>query len=144
MKIIKSVLLIALLSTLLSFAIQASDSALTPLPGDPLRKQVLDALRHEMKRMHGLEVVFVVKYLKVKDGWAWVHTLPQSPDGKARYEDLLALLQFQDGEWKVAEIPCNEVDNPKCLDGPNYFEQLLIRFPGVSAELFPGTPHKPE
>lgn len=40
----------------------------TPLPGNPLRKQVLDALHKEVKLIYGIDVVFVVKHLKVKDG----------------------------------------------------------------------------
>ena len=117
--------------------LQASDSNLTPLPGTPLRKVVLDALRHEVKRIHGLDVVFVVKHLKVKDGWAWVHTLPQSPDASNRYEDVSALLRLQDGAWAVVEIPCGEVENPDCLNGPEYFSGLQGRFPSVPTAIFP-------
>jgi hypothetical protein len=82
-------------------------------------------------------VVFVVKYLKVKDGWAWTHTLPQSPDGVNRYEDISALLNIQDGIWKVVEIPCMEIDNPDCIDGPGYFEGLKKRFPKIPTEILP-------
>ncbi|WP_319524191.1 hypothetical protein [uncultured Desulfosarcina sp.] len=119
------------------FGVHASDADLTPLPGNPLRKQVLDALRTEVKRRTGLDVVFVVKQLRVKDGWAWVHTLPQSRDGNNRYEDISALLRFSNGAWEVAEIPCGEVDNPDCLNGPEYFHGLRERFPTVTAEIFP-------
>ena len=117
--------------------VQAYDSNLTPLPGNPLRKAVLDALRQEVKRIHGMDVVFVVRHLKVKDGWAWVHTLPQSPDGSNRYEDVSALLQLKKGYWKVVEIPCAEEENPDCLNGPAYFSGLRKRFPSVPSEIFP-------
>ena len=73
------VLGVIMLALCLCTDVQATDSNLTPLPGSPLRKAVLDALRQEVKRIHGLDVVFVVKHLKVKNGWAWAHTLPQSP-----------------------------------------------------------------
>ena len=128
-----SVLVLICLCTVL----QASDSYLTPLPGNPLRKQVLDALRNEVKRIHGLDVVFVVKHLRVKDGWAWIHSLPQSPDGSNRYEDISALLRFGKDGWKVAEIPCGEVENPDCLNGPEYFKRLNARYPTVANEIFP-------
>lgn len=117
--------------------LSASDSDLTPLPGDAVRAAVLDALRLEVKRNHGLDVVFVVEHLRVKDGWAWVHTRPQSPDGANRYEDVSALLELRDGTWDVAEIPCGEVDNPDCLDSPDYFDGLKGRFPSAPAEIFP-------
>lgn len=133
----KSLLSVLLLTVAIAFAVQASDSAVTPPPGDPVRKEILDALRQEVKRMHGIDVVFVVKHLKVKDGWAWVHALPQSADGKNRYEDTSALMQMDNHQWKVAEIPCTEVDNPECLDGPGYFIRLKELYPKVPIELFP-------
>jgi hypothetical protein len=117
--------------------VQAFDSNLTPHPGSPLRKAILDALRQEVKRIHGLDVVFLVEHLKVRNSWAWIHTLPQSPDGSNRYEDVSALLKRQDGAWKVAEIPCGEIENPDCLNGPEYFSGLKRRFPTVPTEIFP-------
>lgn len=113
------------------------DANLTPSPGTPERKAVLDALREEVRRLHALDVVFVVRHLKVNAGWSWLHAQPQSPDGQQRYEDVSALLQIQDGVWKVVEFPCTEVDDPECLDGPNYFTGLLQRFPEVPAEILP-------
>ena len=117
--------------------LQASDSDLTPLPGNPLRKQVLDALRDELKRISGLDVVFVIKHLRVKDGWAWVHTLPQSPDGSNQYEDISALLRFRNASWKVVEIPCTEEGNQDCLNGPGFFKKLKAGYPTVDDEIFP-------
>jgi len=137
MKSRKFILLTLLVLNSLAIVVKASDSGLSPQPGNPLRKLVLDALRQEVKRIHGLDVVFVVKHLKVKDGWAWVHTQPQSCDGENKYEDLSALLRLQDGTWMVAEIPCSEPENPKCLDGPEYFEGLQERYPFVAVEVFP-------
>jgi hypothetical protein len=130
-------LLAALLFNCLYFNAQASDSDLTPLPGDPLRKQVLDGLREEVKHLHGLDVVFVVRHLKVKDGWAWAHTSPQSPDGKNRYEDISALLRLHNNKWLVEEIPCTEPENPDCLDGSEYFVRLKKMYPTVAVEIFP-------
>lgn len=145
MNSIKSLLSVVLLTVAIPFAVQASGSAVTPPPGDPVRKEILDVLRQEVKRMHGIDVVFVVKHLKVKDGWAWVHALPQSADGKNRYEDISALMQMDNHQWKVAEIPCTEVDNPECLDGADYFKQLQVRYPDISAELLPNySAPKPE
>jgi hypothetical protein len=116
---------------------QASDSKLTPQVGNPLRSQILEALRNEVKRIHGLDVVFVVKHLRVKDGWAWVHTLPQSPDGSNHYEDISALLRVRNGSWEVVEIPCGEEENPDCLNGPEYFKRLKAQCPTVPIEIFP-------
>lgn len=113
-----------------------SGTGLTPVRGSSERKAVLDVLRQEVKRLHGMDVIFVVRHLKVKNGWAWAHTQPQSPDGSQQYEDILALLNSQDGSWKVVELPCTEVENPDCIDAPEYFSGLKERFPGVPAEIF--------
>lgn len=137
----KRILCVALAALCLCTSLHAADSILTPPPGTPMRKAVLDALRLEVKRIHGLDVVFVVRHLKVKDGWAWAHTLPQSPDGGRQYEDVSALLQLQDDVWTVVEIPCREEENPDCLTGPEYVLRLQERFPSVPLEIFPGWAH---
>jgi len=115
----------------------AMNTDLTPAPGASVRKAVLDSLREELKRMHELEVVFVVQHLKVKDGWAWIHVRPQSADGLQHYEDVAALLTMQDGGWTVVEIPCMEVDNPDCLDSPEFFAGLRKRFPQIPSAILP-------
>jgi len=120
----------------------AMNTALTPAPGASVRKAVLDCLREELKRMHGLEVVFVVQHLKVKDGWAWVHVRPQSADGLQHYEDVAALLALKDDDWTVAEIPCMEVDTPGCLDSPEFFTGLRKRFPQMPPAILPTAEEK--
>jgi hypothetical protein len=115
----------------------AMNTELTPAPGASVRKAVLDCVREELKRLHGLELVFVVQYLKVKDGWAWIHVRPQSADGLQHYEDVAALLALKDGDWTVAEIPCMEVDNPGCLDSPDFFAGLRKRFPKIPSAILP-------
>ncbi len=115
----------------------STNSRLTVLPGSPVRRAILDALRQKMKRLSGLNMVFVVRYIKVKDEWAWVHTRPQSPDGKNHYEDVSALLHLKDGTWGVAELACAEEENPKCLSNPDYFLELKKRFPKVPEEILP-------
>ncbi len=115
----------------------STDFDLATLSGSPMRRAVLDALRQKMKRLSGLNMVFVVKYLKVKKGWAWVHTLPQSSDGKNHYEDVSALLHLKNDTWEIAELACTEEKNPKCLSNPNYFLELKKRFPKVPDEILP-------
>jgi hypothetical protein len=112
-------------------------SSLTPAPGSAERKAILDALRGELKGMHGLEVVFVVDCLKVKNGWAWIHARPQSPDGMSSYEDVSALFVKRQGGWEVAELPCAEVDNPECIGTLDFFVNLMKRFPEVPPDILP-------
>ncbi|KAF0189327.1 MAG: hypothetical protein FD168_582 [Desulfobulbaceae bacterium] len=120
----------------------AMNTYLTPAPGTFVRKAILDCVREELKRLHGLEVVFVVQHLKVKDSWAWIHVRPQSADGREHYEDVAALLTMKDGEWTVAEIPCMEVDNLGCPDSPEFFAGLSKRFPKMPAEILPAAEGK--
>lgn len=109
----------------------------TPSKGTHMRKEILEALRKEVKGMHKNDVIFVVEYLKVLDGWAWIHTLPRSGDGTSRYEDISALLELQNNKWKVIELPCVEVDNPECIDDPAYFIKLKKRYPKIPNQILP-------
>ncbi len=103
----------------------------TPSPGSAERMQVLDVMRAKVAELHGFDVVFVVKRMDITKGWAWVHTLPRSRDGRSRYEDFYALLHKSNGRWRIAEIPCTEPDNPECIDSPDYFRLLRQRFPAM-------------
>lgn len=101
------------------------------------RKAILDAVRQEIKNQHGLEVVFVVKRLRIISGWAWLHALPQSRDGKNHYEDVVALLHKRDGRWLVADMPCSEEDNPDCIGNPEFLNKLQQRIKGIPPEMLP-------
>ncbi|UWX58385.1 hypothetical protein NY406_03725 [Chlorobaculum sp. MV4-Y] len=109
----------------------------TPPPGSAERKAILDAMHLKIKELHGFDVVFAVKTMNVSGGWAWVHTLPQSRDGRDRYEDFSALLHNDNGKWRVDEIACTEPDNPDCIDNPGYFRKLAHRFPCAPSSIFP-------
>lgn len=127
--------LIALQSV--TMATESRGPAVTPPPGSAERKLILDALRAEIEKYHHINAVFVVKYLKVQNGWAWIETLPKSPDGMNQYEDVSALLQKSGAKWKVAEIACAEEDNEECLGSPGYFKLLKKRFPRMPAAILP-------
>lgn len=130
---------IAFLLALASMA-GAADSknpSITPLPGSPERALIMDALRAHVLELHKVDAVFVVRHLKVKDGWAWAHTLPQSRDRKSHYEDVSALLRKHGPSWKVAELACTEEDNDQCVSNPEYFKLLQQRFPGLPPDILP-------
>jgi len=101
------------------------------------RKAILDTLRKKIKMEQNLNVVFVVRYLKFKNGWAWIHALPQSKNGKNHYEDIFALLTKEHGRWRIVEIPCRDEENPECLTYPAYFSILQKRFPNIPSEILP-------
>ncbi len=106
-------------------------------PGTALRKEILDALRKKIMETLKLDMVFVVKYIKIKGDWVWVHTLPQSKDGKDHYEDISALLKRENGVWRVVEFPCSEEEDPECISSPTYFSNLKKRFPDLPEEILP-------
>ncbi len=119
------------------YAAERNKISLSVKRGSPARKAILNAVRKQIKAMHHLDVIFVVRYLKAKNGWAWAHLLPQSHDGKSRYEDISALLHQKDGVWHVVEIPCAEEENPACITHPRYFLNLHKRFPDIPIEILP-------
>ncbi len=97
----------------------------TPTPGSPERRALLDALRAELRSWQGLDAIFVVDWLKVANGWAWAQARPQSRDGLSHYEDVSALLRFEQGHWRVLE-----------LIGPDD-DEVQRRFPAAPAAIFP-------
>ncbi len=107
----------------------------TPQKGTAERTAIMDALRAEVKKYHNIDVLFVVRTLKLKDGWAWTITAPTSKDGANHYEDIVALLHEENGTWSVAELVCMEVETPGCIDDPNFLNGLQERFPGVPKEI---------
>ena len=115
---------------------KASDDLTVPR-GSPKRKTILNTLRQKMKQEQNLDVVFVVEYLKTEKGWAWIHVLPQSKDGKNHYEDVFALLNRRDGKWKVAEWACTDDEDPECIGNPKYFLNIKKHFPDLPEAILP-------
>lgn len=112
----------------------------TPAKGSEDRKAILDALRVVIRKMSGLEVIFVVRHLKVNNGWAWIETEPESADGKDHYESMVGLLHKKNGRWTYVEGPpefaiCEQ--DPDCMDTARYFKKLARKYPAVSPDIFP-------
>ena len=115
-------------------------TARTPHRASPERKAILGALRQFVKKMSDLDVIFVVRHLKVECDWAWIETEPQSADGRQHYEPVNALLARRSGTWQYVESPpewaiCE--DDPDCADASRYFQKLALRHPGLSPAIFP-------
>jgi hypothetical protein len=113
----------------------SGSKAVTPPAGSALRQAILAPLRAYLRENLKVEAVFVVRWLKVKDGWAWIETEPRSKDGKNVYEPLFALLAKQEGAWRIVDIPPMEEDSPP-IDGA-YFRKLMENHPGLPPEIFP-------
>jgi len=85
-----AVIILLLVLQSLAFAAGSESTAVTPPPGSVERKLIMDALR---KRWPDSDAKFVVKHLKVNNGWAWIHVAPQSRDGCSHFEDESWLLK---------------------------------------------------
>ena len=110
------------------------------LPKDsPDRKGIMDALRVAVKNMSDLDVIFVVSYLKAKDGWAWVAAEPMSADGENHFETVSGLLQKKEGRWILLEGPPEEEceENTDCADSSRYFRKLTEKYPSLPPAILP-------
>ncbi|MGH8049673.1 MAG: hypothetical protein ACREPB_03330 [Arenimonas sp.] len=115
-------------------------AAYTPAKGSAERKAILDSLRVVIRKMSGLEVIFVVRHLKVNNGWAWVEIDPESADGTQHYEPMVGLIHLKNERWIYVEGPpevtvCEE--DPDCIDSARYFKKLARKYPAVSPDIFP-------
>ncbi len=115
----------------------AAPKVYTPLPGSGERALLLDFMRRKVMELHRLDVVFVVREMRVSEGWAWVHSEPRSKDGRSRYEDFYALLHKESGVWRIVELPCTEPDKAECMGSPDYYIRLKKRFPTLPSALLP-------
>ena len=131
------ILLVLAMQVLSLSTADSATKAYTPKSGSAERRILLDVMRRKVQELHKLDVVFVVKKMNLSRGWAWVHTLPRSKDGRNRYEDFIAILQKRNGTWRIAEIPCTEPDNADCMESPDYVSHLRKRFPQMPDAILP-------
>lgn len=88
-----------------------SNGSYTPKKGSAERKAILNGFRAVWLNGSGYKnVIFVVDYLAVKNGWAYLSVSPQSPDGKNHYEGESALMRLQAGKWKVLQRLGGEIE----------------------------------
>ncbi|MEO0444969.1 MAG: hypothetical protein AAF191_02715 [Verrucomicrobiota bacterium] len=101
---------------------------LSPKPGDPLRKAVLDSVRKPVEQELNQEVLFKVHNLRVSDQWAFFTGLPLTKVGQKRidysrtkyaeaveadmFEDwVCALLKRKGNKFVVVEYYIGATDN---------------------------------
>ncbi len=102
----------------------------TPKPGTPERKAIADAMR---AKGDDHSRVFVVRYLMVQDGWAWIVAEPRSSDGENHYETESALLRKDAKGWKVVDQPCSEVN----CEADHELARIKQAFPAAPPRIFP-------
>ena len=108
----------------------ANPEAYTPPSGSAERKAILDAYRAEWtKDALTKDVIFVVKHLKVQDGWAWLQVNPKSADGSQQFEEEQGLLHKEGGGWKVLQRKSGVT--------ARYFKNLKAKYPADPTDIFP-------
>ena len=82
------------------------------------RRQILNSLKGFAPE---LDLIFVVRYFKVKNGWVWVETNPRSRDGLNGYEPINASLHKEKGKWVKKHV------KPCCAEWEDYLEENNIK-----------------
>ena len=114
-----------------------STRAYTPPRESDERTALFVSLREYMDPSKILKLNFIVKDLKVNNGWAWVSAVPQSRDGETQYAPVYALLHRQEGSWKVKAYTRTEKGKPDFLSATGYLKNLKKRFPEAPSDIFP-------
>jgi uncharacterized protein YceK len=125
---------LAILATSLLLSGCASvDTAHTPPEASAERNAIIQATKHALARQGRRNLVLVVPYLKVHNGWAWIQVNPQSANGTQHYESQSGLLQQTTKGWALLEwMPAEEGTDYK-----KYFNNLKAKYPSAPSDIFP-------
>ena len=128
---------------------QATDELHAPPKGSAERQAIMDGLREEYKERRNSDgkpyrgsITFVVNYLQVHNGWAWVYADPKSSDPRDQFgENSGFLLHKEDGEWRVMNLPpmVDDPDDPENMGypSPKDIERIRKMYPSVPTDIFP-------
>jgi uncharacterized protein YceK len=124
---------VILVTLLLVSACASVNTAHTPPEGSAERNAILQATQQALARQGRRNLVLIVPYLKVHNGWAWIQVNPKSADGRQRYESQSGLLQQTVKGWTLLEwMPAEEG-----TDYTKYFNNLKGKYPSAPVDIFP-------
>ena len=122
-----------LVASLLLSSCASVNTAHTPPDGSAEKNAILQAVHHALARQGRKNLVLIVPYLKVHDGWTWIQVNPQSANGTQHYESQSGLLQQQPNKWTLLEwMPAEEG-----TDYTKYFKNLKGKYPSAPPDIFP-------
>lgn len=131
--------LLAALLTLSSPALP--DELHTPAAGSAERKAIMDALHEEYTTGSGPSVKFLVKQLKVHDGWAWIRVVPLDKSGTPEGEEWPSLLRQSKGQWTIIDLIAiaNSIDDPvgPAEPSPGFIKAVRKKYPSLPSDVFP-------
>ena len=138
-----------LLACVLSVSCAMADEVRTPSIGSVERLEIINALRYdfyqekEAAARNPKKIVFVVKHLKVKEGWACVNVQP-TREGKDEGEPRWMVLRRANDSWENVDyfgklFPfASEEETLEALDmKKGTVDKLLVKLPGCPKEIFP-------
>jgi uncharacterized protein YceK len=124
---------VLLLASLILGGCATVNTAHTPPDGSAEKNAILQAVHHALARQGRKNLVLIVPYLKVDNGWAWIQVNPQSADGRQHYESQSGLLQQTGNKWTLLEwMPAEEG-----TDYAKYFQKLKAKYSSAPPDIFP-------
>jgi hypothetical protein len=123
-----------LFASLLLSSCASVNTAHTPPDGSAERNAILQAVHYALARQGRKNLVLIVPYLKVHNGWAWIQVNPQSANWTQHYESQSGLLQEKTAnKWTLLEwMPAEEG-----TDYTKYFKNIKAKYPSAPADIFP-------
>ncbi|MDQ3818094.1 MAG: hypothetical protein M3362_10415 [Acidobacteriota bacterium] len=126
---------------------EVADPLHTPPKGSPERQAIMDAMREDFNdrssptyQPHKGQITFVVNYLKVHNGWAWVYATPQSSDPRDSFgENNGVLLHRENGKWRLMALPpmVEDPNDPENLDypTPKDVQRIKQKYPSMPTDI---------
>ena len=113
------------------------DELHTPDKAGAERKAILEAVhanysKHDKERT-AATVEFIVPYLKVHNGWAWIEIHPRTKDGQQQFEPQSELYQLKDGQWTYRDGLSGEAD----ADHPKEIREIKKKYPAMPHDILP-------
>ncbi len=102
----------------------------------------MDALRAGEFPGQEAKVIFVVKHLKIHNGWAWADVTPQDNAGNLVSERRTALLRFERGKWKSVDLAKLSETSTHPIDGKGattLIKNVLSLYSDVPPDIFPAS-----
>jgi cell wall-associated NlpC family hydrolase len=134
---------VAIVSAALATQVPVVDELREPKRGDPERKVIMDALRAEKYPGQEAKVIFVVKHLKIHNGWAWADVTPQDNAGKSLSDGTTALLRYDGGKWKSVDLGKLSETSTHSTAGKGtsagFLKNVLSLYPDVPQDIFPAS-----
>lgn len=126
-----------------------ADEVHTPPIGSSERLDIINVLRYdfyqnkEAAAKNPKKIIFVMKHLKVKDGWACVNVQP-TRGGKDEGEPRWMVLRRQNDSWenvdyfgKLFPFESEEATLDALDMKKGTVEKLIVKLPGCPKEIFP-------